>query len=95
MPGCLTNMDDAFHASIDADLGDRDGPSVERSYVWPDRRCEYESKVLPVGAGGTGPRVKKARCLQLMGCNTWFDLISGHNSLRGKWLKETSFPSGF
>ena len=78
----MTNMDDAFHACIDADLGDHDGPSVKRSYIWPDRRCEYESYVLSDG-DRDGPRVKKARCLQLMGCNTWFDLIPGHNSLRG------------
>ena len=78
--GCLTNMDDAFHASIDANLGDRNGPSVERLYVWSDRRFEYESKVLFEG-DRDGPWMKKARCLQVAvlprGYRCWTEFLAG------------------
>ena len=89
--GCLTNMDDASHASIDTDLGDRDGRSVERWYVWSDCRCEYGSKVLSKG-DLDGRRMKKVRCLQVAelprGYRCWTQLPAG------KWLIETKLPRG-
>ena len=65
VPGCLTNMDVHLMQASILNLGDcvKD-PGLMLSYVWPDRRCEYGSKVLSVGAGETGPRMKKARCSQ-------------------------------